>query len=268
MGKLEALRARLRNLKRIVVCFSGGADSTFILHVAKEVLNDNVLAVTAVSEVFPLHEQEAAERLARSIGVVHHKVMSNELANALFTANPENRCYHCKSGRFRLIRALAQTMGIKAVVDGANFDDLQDYRPGMQANREQGIISPLCDAGLGKAEIRQLSRQFGLPTWNKPALACLASRIACHQTITAAKLKQIDDGETYLRRLKLAGDIRVRHHGPVVRLEVSPPAISVLASSERRDAIVTFFQSIGFDYVTLDLQGYVRGSLNREILQD
>ncbi len=268
MQKLKALRARITDLKKMVVCFSGGVDSTLLLKLAREVLGDNLLAVTVVSELFPRNEQEESVRLAQSIGVEHLKITGDELANPLFVANPENRCYHCKNARFRLIREWARDRGFETVVDGANHDDLGDYRPGMQANREQGIISPLCEVGLNKDEIRQLSRSFGLPTWDKPALACLASRIAYHQTITAEKLKQVEAGERYLRGLNLMGDIRVRHHGPTARLEVDPEEISILTSAEVRNPLTTYFKSIGFDYVTVDLQGYIRGSLNRLILDD
>jgi uncharacterized protein len=268
VNKLDALRARINDLKQIVVCFSGGVDSTLLLKVAKEELGGNVLAVTIVSELFPRNEQEESASLAQSIGVGHLKIKGEELANTLFTVNPENRCYHCKNARFRQIWEIALERGIEAVTDGTNHDDIRDYRPGIQANREQGIISPLCEVGLNKDEIRKLSRSFGLPTWDKPALACLASRIAYHQTITAEKLKQVEAGERYLRGLNLMGDIRVRHHGPTARLEVDPEEISILTSAKVRNPLTTYFKFIGFDYVAVDLQGYIRGSLNRLILDD
>jgi pyridinium-3,5-biscarboxylic acid mononucleotide sulfurtransferase len=262
---MEALKSALREMERVVVAFSGGVDSTFLLKVAQEVLGDGVLAVTAVSEITSRQEQADAVRLARLLGVAHLQVETDDLSDPAFTANPTNKCYLCKKRRFARLQTLALEKGFGVVVDGANVDDLRDFRPGMRASRELGIRSPLHEAGLGKADIRRLSREIGLPTWNKPAAACLASRIPYHQPITAEKLKQIDEGESFLRRMNISMQVRVRHHGSLARLEVSAEDIAAFLKKDVRNRVAAYFKELGFQFVTLDLEGYAMGSLNREI---
>lgn len=264
-GQLTRLKELLEEMQRIIVAFSGGVDSTFLLKVAQEVLGEKVLAVTAVSQLTSRQEREDAVEMANRIGATHLMVETDDLADAKFTANPRGKCYHCKKRRFGLLKKLAAEKGVDFVVDGTNRDDFGDYRPGMKAIRELGIRSPLSEAGLGKDDIRRLSRGLGLPTWNKPSAACLASRVPYGHTITAQKLKQIDEGEIFLRRLGICLQVRVRHHGSLARLEVDPPAVGRFMEEATRKQIVDFFKKLGFQFVALDLEGYAMGSLNREL---
>ncbi|MFH0730953.1 MAG: ATP-dependent sacrificial sulfur transferase LarE [Pseudomonadota bacterium] len=263
--KLTQLEAVLRRLNRVAVAFSGGVDSTFLLKVARGVLGQNVLAVTAVSELMPRFERADAVRLAQLIDVPHVLVETDDLSDPAFTANPPDKCYLCKKKRFSQLKTFALSKGIEVVVDGTNSDDWRDYRPGEKAAQELGIESPLREAGLGKNDIRQLSRQLGLPTWDKPAFACLASRIPYYHEITAEKLQQIDEGETFLRQLNLSGQVRVRHHGGLARLEIEPADIHKLVADPLRTRVLDYFTGLGFQYITVDLAGYAMGSLNREL---
>src|SRR5256712_4932719 len=251
--KLNALRERIRRIESAVVAFSGGVDSTFVLKVAHEVLGAKVIGLTALSESLPSGELEAAQKLADQIGVRHVVLRTFETQDKNYLANAANRCYFCKTEMYSRIKAFAQKEKIRFVLDGLNQDDLSDRRPGRAAAMEHGVISPLVDAGLKKTEVRALSREMGLPTWDKPALACLSSRIPHGTPITLQALNQVDRAESYLRKLGV-GQVRVRHHGDTARIEVEPPDFLLVRT--RKGEIVAHLQSLGFADVVLDPEGY------------
>lgn len=265
MHKFERLQSILRDLESVVVAFSGGVDSTLVLKVAKDVLGEGVLAVTALSETTAQHEHAAAISLARYLGVQHLVVEISEMDVPEFLRNPPDRCYICKKSRFRELVKLASEKGFAFVVDGENADDYHDYRPGIRATRELGIRSPLSEAGLTKQEVRALSKTLGLPTWDKNSYACLASRIPYGSSITAEKLRQVDAGEEFVRGMIPGAQVRVRHHGDTARIEVDSETIPALVKEEARIGLVEHFKKLGFKFVTLDLEGYSMGSLNRMI---
>ena len=251
--KLNVLRERIRRTESAVVAFSGGVDSTFVLKVAHEVLGAKVIGLTALSESLPSGELEAAQKLADQIGVRHVGLRTFETQDKNYLANAANRCYFCKTEMYSRIKAFAQKEKIRFVLDGLNQDDLSDRRPGRAAAMEHGVISPLVDAGLKKTEVRALSREMGLPTWDKPALACLSSRIPHGTPITLQALNQVDRAESYLRKLGV-GQVRVRHHGDTARIEVEPPDFRLVRTRERE--IAAHLQSLGFAEVVLDPEGY------------
>lgn len=260
--KLAKLKGILGDCGGVLVAFSGGVDSTFLAFVAREVLGEKALAVTASSETFPSSERREAERLAREFGLRHRVIETSELDIPQFAENPPDRCYHCKSELFAKLKCLARAEGIPWVVDGTNADDTADYRPGMRALKELGVRSPLLEAGLGKEEIRNASRRLGLPTWDKPAYACLASRFPYGEAITRGKLAAVDEAESFLRGLGFRL-LRVRHHGDVARVEVAPEEIE--RAVEARDRIVQGLKRAGFTFVALDLEGYRTGSMNEAL---
>lgn len=262
-AKLEACEAILTTLKRVVVAFSGGVDSSFLLALAARVLGrENVLAVTNVSAIHPRIDGADARALAATMDVEMLEVAGRELENHTFTANPPDRCYHCKKEIFSSLKRIAEIRGYAAVLSGANADDAGDYRPGARAEMELGVRRPLMEAGLTKAEIRAASRALGLMTANKPSMACLASRIPYDQPITPQKLARIEKAEAMLRELGLS-QYRVRDHETTARIEVPEAEIEkVLAARER---IVAELKKLGYTYVTLDLQGFRSGSLNETL---
>lgn len=263
--KEQALHALLRELGSLLVAFSGGVDSTFLLHSACRVLGaEQVVALTATSPTYPLHEQDEARRLAERFGVRQLVLESNELEIPGFADNTPRRCYHCKHELFSLCRDRARELGLAAVADGANLDDLGDYRPGREAARELGIRSPLLEAGLGKEEIRALSRAAGLPTAGKQPFACLASRFPYGTAITAERLARLDRCETALRELGFV-TYRVRFHHEVARIEVGAEEIPRFADPQLRAAVVAAGKAAGFAYVALDLLGYRSGSMNETL---
>jgi uncharacterized protein len=264
-SKLNRLKGQLAGLRSAAVAYSGGVDSSVLLFIAKESLGEGVVAVTARSEVLPELELGDAVRLAEQLSVPHWILESEEMALPDFVRNGPDRCYICKKARYAAILAMLKARGAWVLLDGSNYDDAKDYRPGNRAMRELGIRSPLREAGLSKAEIRLLAGHFGLDCWDKPASACLASRIPYGSEITREKLDQVERAEAYIRGLQVARQIRVRHHGDVARIEVEDSALTRIMEEPRRTGIVEHLAGLGFRYVTLDLGGYHMGSLNRAI---
>lgn len=262
--KVDALRARFRDMERVVVAFSAGVDSTFLAAVAAETLGDGALAVTATSPSFPARELDEARALAASLGIRHQVIDSNELANPDYANNPGSRCYHCKTELYGLLRNLAARESIEHVVDGMNLDDDADHRPGKRAAEEHRVESPLRDLDFTKADIRAASRARGLSTADKPAFACLASRFPYGIKITAEALNNVERAENFLRDLGFR-TLRVRSHQDVARIELAPEDLARAASPDLREQIVAHLRTCGFQYVTLDLQGYRQGSLNEAL---
>ncbi len=260
-SKMQKLSEILSNMGKVAVAFSGGVDSTFLLAAAAEVLHDNVIAVTAMSPAFPEREVSEALDFARSIGVRHITFEFDPLSVNGVSHNPENRCYLCKKAIFSKIVEIAGQNGIIHIADGSNMDDIGDYRPGMQALKELGIAKPLLDAGMTKDDIRKLSQSMGLPTWNKPSYACLATRIPYGQEITTKKLHMIDVAEQYLMDIGFR-QVRVRYHGDIARIEVAVEERSRFFDTGLMDKVHESLSNIGFKYVTLDLKGYRTGSMN------
>jgi len=266
--KYNSLQEILKELGKVVVAYSGGVDSTFLLKVAVDTLGaENVLACIAKGPSLPQSQYSRAIETAKNIGVNVQTVEPNELADAAYSANKADRCFHCKSHICRILLDIARDKGFDNVVFGTNYDDLDDFRPGNRAMKVFGIRCPLADAGLTKENIRQLSRDLNLPTADIPASPCLASRISYGLEITEQRLKQIEEAEDFLKTLGLV-EFRVRHHDTVVRIEVNPQDIEKITTEPTRSAIVEKLKSLSFKFVTVDLQGFRSGSLNEPLSED
>lgn len=263
LAKLDSLKDLLKTMGSVVVAYSGGVDSAFLLKVATDVLGNNSVGVTAASETYPESELKAAAEIAKQMGANHLLIHTAELTNEQFAGNPVDRCYYCKSELFAKLNSIAEEKGFKYVLDGANADDVLDYRPGMRAGKEMGIRSPLQEVGLNKQEIRELSHYLNLSTWDKPSFACLSSRFPYGHRITAAKLNQVEKAEEFLRGLGLK-ELRVRHHDQIARIEVPKEDFPYITGSIL-DQIIEEFERLGFIYVTLDLKGFRSGSMNEAL---
>jgi len=263
--KLANLKQLIQNLQSVMVAYSGGVDSTLLLGIAREVLKDKVKAIIARSLLHPAREYESAQRIAREIGVPCFTIHTEELKIPEFIQNHPDRCYHCKKELFTKILIFAQGMGIENVVEGTNSDDIHDFRPGMKALVELRIRSPLKEVGLTKADIRLISRELGLITWDKPSYSCLASRFPYGEKINPNDLQRVEKAEGYLHQ-KGFRQLRLRIHRDLVRIEVAPEEISRFMENSLRSQILNHLKNIGFTYITLDLEGYRTGSMNEPVL--
>lgn len=263
MEKLKKLKSILKEMDSVLIAFSGGVDSAFLLKVAAEALpRDKILAVTAVSATYPEQELLFSKKMAKQLGVKHKIITTGELKDKRFASNPLNRCYYCKNELFSRLKNLAAESGLNFVIDASNISDKSDFRPGALAKKKLGIRSPLQEAGISKSQIRILSKKTGLSAWNKPALACLASRIPYGTKITPRLLKRINKAECFLTANGFS-QVRVRDYGKLVRIEVMKKELTRLIRI--RDKIIDKFKKLGYNYITVDLEGYRTGSMNEVI---
>lgn len=261
LKKQEKMLAALRPLGSLLVAFSGGADSAYLAWAAHQALGNRALAVTALSASFSAHDRQESERFAAENAIRHECIETSEFSNPLYVANNADRCYHCKDELFEKLEALAQSRGFSAIAYGINADDTHEFRPGHRAAAEHKVLAPLLEAGLRKQEIRELSRFAGLSTWDRPAAACLSSRVAYGTAVTPQLLARIERGETFLREQGFR-QFRLRVHGELARIEISPDELDRALRSEMRQKTSDFLKELGFTYVTIDLEGYRTGSLN------
>lgn len=267
LQKLDRLKSLFAEMEQALIAYSGGVDSTLVAKIAYDVLGSNAGAVTAVSPSLLPEELEDARIQAAEIGIPLMVVETHEMDNPNYTANPVNRCYFCKSELHDTLKPLARQLGYPYVVDGVNADDLRDYRPGIQAAKERGVRSPLAEVGVTKAEVRQLSQHLGLSWWDKPAQPCLSSRFPYGEEITVGKLQRVGRAERYLRQMGLK-NVRVRSENDTAKIELLPEQIKEFVLTTDLQAIVSAFQSYGFMYVTLDLEGYRSGKLNQVLMPE
>ncbi|NBD16458.1 MAG: ATP-dependent sacrificial sulfur transferase LarE [Cyanobacteria bacterium] len=266
MDQLKQLQGLFQEMEQALIAYSGGIDSTLVAKVAYDVLGDKALAVTAVSPSLLPEELDDAQSQAQTIGIPHELVETQEMENPNYTSNPVNRCYFCKSELHDTLKPLALARGYPYVVDGVNADDLQDYRPGIQAAKERGARSPLAEVGITKADVRRLTQELGLPWWDKPSQPCLSSRFPYGEEITVAKLQRVGRAEVYLRQQGW-NQIRVRSAGDTARIELPPDQIQDFVMQMDLPQLTQKFQELGFLFVTLDLEGYQSGKLNRVLEQ-
>ena len=262
--KLEQLKNDIEEMKSVAIAYSGGVDSTFLLKVAHDVLGENAIAVTATSSTYPGRELEQAKQFTKSIGIKHVIINSEETEIDNFSKNPNNRFYYCKKELFSKIKQIANEKHFNYVLDGSNVDDATDYRPGTKAMNELGVVSPLRDVGLTKKEIRELSQEMNLDTWDKPAFACLASRFPYGVKITKSRLEQVEKAESFLHSLRVK-QFRVRYHNEIAKIEVLKDDFQTILNHS--DEIIKRFKELGFKYVTLDIEGYRMGSMNEVLKQ-
>jgi uncharacterized protein len=266
-SKMSVLKKTLRGMGRVVLAYSGGVDSTFLLKTTSEVLAENVLAATAVSPIYPKREYDRACKMVDLLGVRHISIDIAIVTDPHFYTNPPDRCYHCKRELFLILRKVADGEGIDCIVDASNLDDCSDHRPGMRAAEEAGISSPLIEAQLTKQEIRTLSKEMNLPTWDLPSMACLASRFPFGETITIEKITRVDEAENFLRDAGFK-QVRVRSHGAIARVEVDATDIEGMVRAGDRRRIIKGLKGLGFGYVAVDLEGYREGSMNEILKKD
>lgn len=262
--KVHQLYECLSDYQKVIVAFSGGVDSTFLAEAAFHALGEDALAVTAISDSYPIREMKAAQDIAKQIGIRFETVHTEELELEGYASNPTNRCFFCKTELFDKLRPIADKYDVGTIVYGAIPDDVGDHRPGMDAAKQMGIKAPLIDVDLTKAEIREISKAWDLPTWDKPAFACLSSRFPYGMRITRELLRQVDDAEQFLYDLGIR-QFRVRHHGDLARIELDSEEIALFQQKTIRNQINDHYKTLGYEHVTLDLQGYRSGSLNEGI---